>query len=82
MEKFLVQRVINDEVFPTIMTANEVIEYINMDDCHQEMYEIYDCTSMFGEIKKLHYKGWQANCLIELADDEGNIVLKGYGADH
>ena len=78
MEKFLVQKVIDDEVFPTIMTANELINYIDMEDCHEEMYEIYDCTSMFGEIKKLHYKGWQPNCLIEIVDDEGKVVLKGY----
>lgn len=82
MEKFLVQKVIDDEVFPTIMTANELINYIDMEDCHEEMYEIYDCTSMFGEIKKLHYKGWQPNCLIEIVDDEGKVVLKGYGTDH
>lgn len=49
MEKFLVQKVIDDEVFPTIMTANELINYIDMEDCHEEMYEIYDCTSMFGK---------------------------------
>ncbi len=82
MEKFLVQKVIDDEVFPTIMTANELINYIDMEDCHEEMYEIYDCTSMFGEVKKLHYKGWQPNCLIEIVDDEGKVVLKGYGTDH
>lgn len=82
MEKFLVQRVIDDEVFPTIMTTNELINYIDMEDCHEEMYEIYDCTSMFGEVKKLHYKGWQPNCLIEIVDDEGKVVLKGYGTDH
>ena len=82
MEKFLVQRVIDDEVFPTIMTANELINYIDMEDCHEEMYEIYDCTSMFGEVKKLHSKGWQPNCLIEIVDDEGKVVLKGYGTDH
>lgn len=82
MEKFLVQRIINDEVFPEIMTANELINYIDMEDCHEEMYEIYDCTSMFGEVNKLHYKGWQPNCLIEIVDDEGKVVLKGYGTDH
>lgn len=64
------------------MTANELINYIDMEDCHEEMYEIYDCTSMFGEVKKLHYKGWQPNCLIEIVDDEGKVVLKGYGTDH
>lgn len=82
MEKFLVQKVIDNEVYPKIMTANELIGYINMADCHDEMYEIFDCTSMFGEVKKLHYKGWQPNCLIEVVDDHGNVVLRGYGEDH
>lgn len=82
MEKFLVQKVIDNEVYPKIMTANELIEYIDMADCHDEMYEIFDCTSMFGEVKKLHYKGWQPNCLIEVVDEHGNIVLRGHGTDH
>lgn len=82
MEKFLVQRVIDDEMHSQIMTAHELISYIDMDDCHGEMYEIFDCTSMFGEIKKLHYKGWQPNCLIEIVDDRGEVVLRGYGTDH
>lgn len=42
MEKFLVQKVIDNEVYPKIMTANELIEYIDMADCHDEMYEIFD----------------------------------------
>ena len=29
-----------------------------MDDCHQEEYEIFDCSSEFGAIKPLRYKGW------------------------
>lgn len=82
MKKFLVQRVIDGEVYPKIMTENELISYINMADCHDEMFEIFDCTSMFGGIKKLYYKGWQPNCLIEIVDENGFIVLRGYGTDH
>lgn len=82
MKKFLVQRVIDSEVYPKIMTENELISYINMSDCHDEMFEIFDCTSMFGEIKKLYYKGWQPNCLIEIVDENGSIILRGYGTDH
>lgn len=36
MEKFLVQKVIDNEVYPKIMTANELIEYIDMADCHMK----------------------------------------------
>lgn len=79
--KFLVQRIIDDEVYSTIMTELQLIDYINMDDCHNENYEIYD-ISTFGEVKKLHYVGWQPRCLIEVADENGNVVLSGYGTDH
>lgn len=82
MEKFLVQKLIDGEIYPRIMTANELISYINMSDCYDESYEIYDCMSTFGEVKKLHYKGWQPNCLIEIVDDHGNVVLRGYREDH
>lgn len=79
--KFLVQRIIDDEVYSTIMTELQLIDYIDMDDCHNENYEIYD-ISTFGEVKKLHYVGWQPRCLIEVADENGSVVLSGYGTDH
>lgn len=81
MKQFLVQRMIDEEIYSSIMTQRELINYIDMDDCHGEQYEIYD-ISKFGEVKKLHYVGWQRNCLIEIADENGNIVLRGYGTDH
>ena len=79
--KFLVQRMIDNETYPSIMTERELINYIDMSDCHDEYYEIYD-ISTFGEVKKLHYVGWQPNCLIEIADENGIIVFCGYGTDH
>ena len=82
MKQFLVQRMIDGEIWLSIMTPMELINYINMDDCHGEQYEIFDVLSTFGEVKKLHYVGWQPRCLIEVADENGNIVLSGYGTDH
>lgn len=79
--KFLVQRRIDDEVYSTIMTELQLIDYISMDDCHDESYEIYD-ISTFGKVKKLNYVGWQPMCLIEIADENGEVVLRGYGTDH
>lgn len=80
--KFLVQKVIDNEIYPVIMTESELISYIDMEDCYDdEMYEIFDC-SMFGEVKKLNYVGWRPNRLIEIADESGNIVLSGYGTNH
>ena len=82
IEYFLVQRMIDDEIVASIMSPARLIDYINMDDCHNETYEIFDCTSEFGKIKPLYYKGWQPGCLIEVVDETGKVVLRGYGENH
>jgi len=83
MEKrYLVQRILSDDsTCASLMTKRELINYIDMDDCHDESYMIFD-VSEFGKVKQIHYVGWQPHCLIELKDDDGNIVLSGYGTDH
>lgn len=60
----------------------ELNNCINMDDCHGESYEIFDCMSEFGKVKPLRYKGWQPRCLLEIVDEAGKVVLRGYGEDH
>ena len=79
---FLVQHMIDDELVSTLMPPQKLIDYINMDDCHGELYEIFDCMSEFGKVKPLRYKGWQPGCLIEVVDEAGKVVLRGYGEDH
>lgn len=79
---FLVQHMIDDELVSSLMTPQRLIDYINMDDCHGESYEIFDCMSEFGKVKPLRYKGWQPGCLIEVVDETGKVVLRGYGEDH
>lgn len=79
---FLVQHMIDDELVSSLMTPQRLIDYINMDDCHGESYEIFDCMSEFGKVKPLRYKGWQPGCLIEIVDETGKVVLRGYGEDH
>ena len=78
-EYFSVQRVIDGELIPSIMSPEKLIDYINMDDCHQEEYEIFDCSSEFGAIKPLRYKGLQP---LGLIDENSEVVLRGYGEDH
>ena len=39
---FLVQHMIDDELVSSLMTPQRLIDYINMDDCHGESYEIFD----------------------------------------
>lgn len=82
MSRYLVQRQVDGEIIPTIMSEIRLIDYINMADCHGESYEIFDCESRFGEVRKLHYKGWQPKGLIELVDERGEVVVSGYGEDH
>lgn len=79
---FLVQHMIDDEFVASLMTPQRLIDYINMDDCHGESYEIFNCMSEFGKVKPLRYKGWQPGCLIEVVDEAGKVVLRGYGEDH
>ena len=85
MNKYLVQIAYydDDEISSELMTEYQVIKFINMLDCydHVKDYNVFD-MSEFGKIKPLHYTGWKPNCLIELADEDGNIVISGYGEDH
>ena len=81
MKKFLVQRVIDGEIVPSLMNETELINYINMADCHGEDYEIFD-VSKFGETHHLHYVGWQPNCLIQIIDENSMLIASGYGEDH
>ena len=80
-KKFLVQRKSDGETWCSLMNSHELIDYINFSDCHNEEWKIYD-ASEFGKAKPCHYKGWQPMCLIEVVDEDGNVVLSGYGEDH
>lgn len=80
---FLVQRIFDDGTkFASLMDEHDLCEYLCMDDCHNEQYEIWDVT-IHGEIYKCHYVGWQPNCLIEVRRDFDNkVVLSMHGEDH
>ena len=78
---YLVQRVIDGERVNSLMNADELIQYINMSDCFDEEWHIYD-VSEFGKVIPIHYVGWQPDCLIQFANDNDVIVLSGYGTDH
>lgn len=87
-KKYLVQMIIdrNDEDLcepcASLMTEYELIHFVDFLDCNPvDDYEIYD-VSTFGKITPIHYKGWQPRCLIEFVDDDGNVVVSGYGEDH
>lgn len=81
--QFLVQRkdCYDGDEWSSIMTEGELIHYIDMLDLVDECCEIYETTTM-GKVVPLHYVGWQPGCLIEVANEEGEVVLRGYGTDH
>ena len=85
MEKnYLVQMILDDGDFcVSLMNEYELIHFVDTLDYNDYVtdYHIYD-VSVFGKIKQIHYKGWQPNCLIEFVDDDGNVVVSGYGEDH
>lgn len=81
MKRFLVQKLIEGEVHAELYTESELITYLDMVDCCEDKYKIYDISN-FGEIKDVFFRGWQPLCLIEVIDANGNVVLRGCGTDH
>ena len=83
--EFLVQRILpanEDARVNTIMTTDELINYIDEQDfMHDEHYKIYEITE-FGTLEEIFYRGWQPNCLIEFVDKKGQVIFSGRGTDH
>ena len=82
--QFLIQFEVEDEecYINKIATSAEVISFIDeLDFTPVGNWYVFDLNE-FGKVKPLHYKGWQPNCLIELVDDNGEIIISGYGTDH
>ena len=81
---FLVQYAIEgiEEFTNKIVNSCWIINATNESDINEIVeLHVYDITE-FGKIKPLHYTGWQPGCLVEYTDDEGNVVIRGYGKDH
>jgi hypothetical protein len=81
MRKFLIQQIINDQVCQGIYSEMQLIRYLDMSDCYDGEYKIYDVTD-FGQVKEVFYNGWLPGRLIKITDIDGNVVVSGYGTDH
>lgn len=79
--EFLIQAKGEDYKYSKVVSENELIHYIDMQDYCTEEYQIYEVTNM-GQISQIWYVGWQPDCLIQFANSVGDIVLEGYGTDH
>lgn len=78
----LVQKSIEGETFNRILSEAELIRFLNVIDCCPiDDYKLVDIT-VIGEVVPLRYRGWQPNCLIEVENKSGEIVVSGYGEDH
>ena len=65
-----------------LLSADEVIRMKDENDfTDREITRAFDVTDP-DNIKEIHSKGWQPNCLIEFVYDNGDIAIRGYGTDH
>lgn len=76
-----------EETSTMLMNEYEVVHLIDFMDCSDIIdYEIYMIKGIdkLGKLKleKLHYKGWQPCCSIQIEDSKGKIVIDGVGTDH
>lgn len=86
--QFLVQCLdsFTGETWASFKTAKQLIDFVDLDDCYDFVYSVYDASSKFGEIKPLVVKGcwhdFRDPLKIVIEDEDGNVVLVGYGSDH
>ena len=83
---FLVQIKYSDDCgYEKLMSSNEIISAINMSDCSEQEFAIYD-VSEFGRVKSLKIFGnWHDMnnpTYIKITDENGTIVFDGYGEEH
>lgn len=86
-KRFLVQIRDRDreDIRSEIMTADKIINRIDMSDIYEEELRIFD-ISRFGCIEELSINGCWADpedpLYIWCTDTKGKVVIDGYGTDH
>ena len=51
MRKFLIQQIINDQVCQGIYSEMQLISYLDMSDCYDGEYKIYDVTRFWTGLR-------------------------------
>jgi hypothetical protein len=70
------------EMIRSIVSESALIQMVNEADITGlELVKVLDIADPEA-IRELHYVGWQPRCLIEFKDNDGNVVIRGYGEDH
>lgn len=82
---YLVQTLIDGEVYASLHTPGEIISRIDMQDCSNEQIYVYD-ISKFGKVTRLKVYGTWHDCkkplYIKITTARGKIVFDGHGTDH
>ena len=84
-KRFLVQIRDREDIWGEIMTADKVIERLDMADIYEEELRIFD-ISRFGHVEELSVNGCWSDpkdpLHIWCTDSRGEVVIDGYGTDH
>lgn len=73
----------DDSLGVKLMNEYEIIKTTNeMDFNGISRMRVWEVHKELGKVRELHSLGWQPNCLIQYADEDGTIVISGYGEDH
>ncbi len=82
MRTYLVYYTVDDERVIKLMNEYELIKLVDESDFTgvylEQIYDVGDPKNL----KPIHYTGWQPGCLIQFTDDNGNVVVSGYGTNH
>ena len=83
-DQYVVQSNDGEDMWLSLMTADEIIESVSMSDCSGISVEVWEQTGI-GELSKLTVKGtWHADdpLLIEAFREDGTVAFAGRGIDH
>lgn len=83
-KKYLVIADVEGERCPSLNTAAQIINLVDMSDCYEISFRVYDLST--GEPVELQIHGcWhdpKHPLYIKATDAAGNVVLDGHGTDH
>lgn len=84
-EIYLVQGIMEDEEFASLMTAKEIFDMMDMDDCYQVRIEIWRLDGIGSEPEKCGFCGtwhdWKDPLKMKIVCN-GETLEVGWGTDH
>lgn len=84
-KQYLTQTKYESEICCSLQYENEIISRIDMVDCYDDEFLVYD-VSKYGKAEQLKVYGCWHNpkkpLYIKVTDSLGKVVFDGYGTDH